>query len=154
MSYPSALAKIVTFFEALSEAEKRENLIACAEQAARHAPRRGEAFDFEDVRKDAECTDSVGIFLRVDRGGRVSFRITLGPQVQTLTRAMGAILCKGLNGSQLEEVVDLPGDFVEKIVGSSLARSRSQTVYYVLKRMKSACGTFLKKGRAIRGAAH
>ena len=145
MPYPPALAKIVTFFESLTEAEKRENLIAYAEQAERHAPRRDESFDLQDVRKDAECTDTVGIFLRVDRGGRASFRITLGPHVQTLTRAMGTILCKGLKGSRLEEIVDLPEDFVERIVGSHLVRIRSQTVYYVLTRMKSACESFLKK---------
>ena len=84
----------------------------------------------------------------------LSFRITLGPHVQTLTRAMGAILCKGLSGSRLEEIVDLPGDFVEKIVGSHLVRIRSRTVHYILKRMKGACETFLKKGRAIRDGAH
>ena len=153
MPYPPALGKIVTFFESLTEGERRENLIAYAEQAKRHAPRRGEEFDFEDVRKDAECTDIVGIFLRVDRGGRAAFRITLGPEVQTLTRAMGAILCKGLSGSRLEEIVELPADFVEKIVGSHLLRIRSQTVYYVLKRMKTSCETFLKKPRAIRQRA-
>ena len=154
MPYPPALEKIVSFFESLTEEERRENLIAYAEQAKHHAPRRDEAFDFEDLRKDAECTDIVGIFLRVDRGGRAAFCITLGPQVQTLTRAMGAILCKGLSGSRLKEIVDLHDDFVEKIVGSHLLRIRSQTVYYVLNRMKAACETFLKKPRAIRHPAH
>ena len=144
MHYPPELAKIVHFFESLTEEEKRENLIAYADQAKRHAPRRGETFDFEDTRKDAECTDTVGVFLRVDRGGRAAFRIALGPQVQTLTRAMATILCKGLNGSRLEEIAGLPRDFVEKIVGGHLMRIRSQTVFYVLKRMKSACELFEK----------
>jgi cysteine desulfuration protein SufE len=144
MQYPPELEKIVTFFESLSEEEKRENLIAYAEQAKRHEPRRGETFEFEDVRKDAECTDTVGVFLRVDREGRASFRITLGPQVQTLTRAMATILCRGLSGSQLEEIADLPTDFVGKIVGSHLVRIRSRTVFYVLKRMRNACELFLK----------
>ena len=149
MPYPPALSKIVTFFESLTEEEKRENLIAYAEQAKRHAPRRGETFDFEDVRKDAECTDTVGVFLRVDREGRATLCITLGPQVQTLTRAMAAILCKGLRGSRLEDIVELPTDFVEKIVGSHLLRIRSQTVFYLLKRTKSACEILLKKPRAV-----
>ena len=55
MTYPPELAKIVAFFESLSEEEKRENLIAYADQAKRHGPRKGETFDFEDTRKDAEC---------------------------------------------------------------------------------------------------
>ena len=95
MPYPPALGKIVAFFESLTEGERRENLIAYAEQAKRHSPRRGEEFDFEDVRKDAEYTDTVGIFLRVDRGGRAAFRITLGSEVQTLTRAMGGDSLQG-----------------------------------------------------------
>ncbi len=145
MQSPAELQKIVTFFESLTEQEKRENLIACAEQAKRHEPRRGEAFDFEDVRKDAECTDTVGIFLRLDPEGRASFRMTLGPQVQTLTRAMATILCRGLNGARPEEIANLPPDFVGKIVGSHLVRIRSQTVFYVLKRVKNACELLLKK---------
>ena len=147
MRYPPELAKIVAFFESLTEEEKRENLIAYADQARRHEPRKGETFDFEDTRKDAECTDSVGVYLRVDRAGRGSFRIALGPQVQTLTRAMATILCKGLKGLRLEEIAGLPSDFVEKIVGSHLIRIRSQTVFYVLKRMQSACEHFLKTPR-------
>ena len=149
MTYPPELAKIVAFFESLSEEEKRENLIAYADQAKRHAPRKGETFDFEDTRKDAECTDRVGVFLRVDRAGCGNFRITLGLQVQTLTRAMATILCKGLNGARLEEIAGLPDDFVKKIVGSHLVRIRSQTVFYVLKRMKSACKHFLKTPRDL-----
>lgn len=144
MSYPPELAKIVGFFESLSEQEKRENLIAYAEQAKRHGPRAGEVFDFEDTRRDAECTDAVGVFLRVDRAGGVTFRIALGPQVQTLTRAMATILCNGLKGARLEEVAALPTDFVEKIVGSHLVRIRSRTVFYVLKRVKTACDEILK----------
>ena len=38
----------------------------------------------------------------------------------------------------------LSNDFVKKIVGSHLVRIRSQTVFYVLKRMKNACEHFLK----------
>ncbi len=145
MPCPPALAKIVSLFESLTEEEKRGNLIAYAEQAKRHEPRCGEAFDFVDVRKDEECTDTVGIFLSVDRDGRVKFRVALGPQVQTLTRAMAAILCKGLNGSRLDEVVGLPNDFVEKIVGGKLVRIRSRTVFYMLDRMKGACAAFRAK---------
>ena len=142
MRYPPELAKIVALFESLSEDERRENLIAYADQAKRHEPRAGEKFDFEDTRKDAECTDRVGVFLRVDRAGRSTFRIALGPQVQTLTRALATILCKGLNGSRLEEIAGLPTDFVGQIVGSHLVRIRSQTVFYVLKRMKKAGAQF------------
>lgn len=136
--YPAALTELITFFESLSEAERRENLIDLAAAAKHHEPGRGERFDFSDVRKDAECTDTVGVFVRVEPDERVHFAITLGPQVQTLTRAMATILCRGLNGAELREALAVPPDFVPRIVGEHLVRLRSQTVYYVLSRMKEA----------------
>jgi cysteine desulfuration protein SufE len=145
--YPAKLEAIISLFEALPEEEKRENLIAYSEQAKRHEPKPGETFDLEDVRKDEECTDTVGVFMKVDPERRVSFRITLGPQVQTLTKAMTSILCKGLEGTTLDEIMELPADFVPRIVGGQLVRIRSQTVYYILTRMKGACKVFLNRLR-------
>ena len=147
-SYPPKLSAIISLFESLPEEERRENLIAYSGQAKKHEPKPGEIFDLEDVRKDEECTDTVGVFLRVDAEKRVHFRITLGPQVQTLTKAMTVILCKGLDGSTLDEIMELPVDFVPKIVGGQLVRIRSQTVYYILTRMKSAARVFLNRHRA------
>lgn len=138
MHLPAALNELVTFFEALPEAERRENLIDLAASVAAHAPRPGETFDLEDVRKDAECTDTVGVHVRLEEGGRVRFAISLGPKVQTLTRALTTLLCRGLNGSTLQEVLAVPQDFVPRIIGAELVRLRSQTVYYVLNRMKEA----------------
>jgi cysteine desulfuration protein SufE len=146
--YPPKLAAIVSLFEGLPEDEKRETLISYADQAARCAPAPGETFDLEDVRKDEECADTVGIFLKIGSCREVHFRVSLGPQVQILTKAMTSILCKGLESSTLEQVLDVPADFVPRIVGGQLVRIRSQTVYYVLTRMKSACRAFLNRERA------
>lgn len=147
MSYPAPLEEIIGFFESLPEQEKRENLILYADQATEHEPVAGEEYALEDVRKDEECTDTVGIFLRLDANGGVIFRISLGPQVQTLTRAMTAILCDGLNHSTPQAIADVPADFVPRIVGGQLVRVRSQTIYYVLGRMKSACQVYLRRQR-------
>ena len=73
--------------------------------------------------------------------------MTLGPEVQTLTRAMTAILCKGLDGSTPQQILDLPSDFVTRVVGTELVRLRSQTVYYVLTRIKSICKVWLDRQR-------
>ncbi|MEA3210398.1 MAG: cysteine desulfuration protein SufE [Chthoniobacter sp.] len=146
--YPKKLESIIQLFESLPEEEKRENLIAYADQARRHEPKAGETFQLEDVRKDEECTDTVGVFLKVDEDKHAHFRITLGPQVQTLTKAMTSILCKGLEGCTLEEILRLPSDFVPRLVGSHLVRIRSQTVYYILTRMKSVCKVYLNRLRA------
>jgi len=139
---------MIDLFEALPEEEKRENLIAYSEQAKKHEPKPGQTFDLEDVRKDEECTDTVGVFLRLDEEKRAHFQVTLGPQVQTLTKAMTAILCRGLDGCTLEEILDLPADFVPKIVGGQLVRIRSQTVYYILTRMKGAVRVLRDRRRA------
>jgi len=100
-----------------------------------------------DVRKDEECTDTVGVYLHVDAEGKAHIRMTLGPEVQTLTRAMTAILCKGLDGATPQEILDLQSDFVTRIVGTELVRVRSQTVYYVLTRIKSICKVWLDRQR-------
>jgi len=147
-SYPPNLTAIVEFFDALSDDDRRDNLIAYADAAAHCAPKEGEAFALEDVRKDEECTDTVGVFLRIESGRRAHFAISLGPHVQTLTRAMAAILCKGLDGATPEEILDVPQDFVPRIVGGQLVRLRSQTVYYILTRLKSICKVWLNRDRA------
>ncbi len=150
--YPPKLTEIIDLFEVLPDAEKRETLIAYADSAKNQAPREGETFDLEDVRKDEECTDTVGVYLKVNPDSTTHFRITLGPQVQTLTKAMTSILCKGLEGETPQQILDVPADFVPKIVGADLVRQRSQTVYYILTRMKSAAKVWLNRQRAAQAS--
>jgi cysteine desulfuration protein SufE len=146
--YPGGLQKIISLFEALLEQERREALISYADQARKWEPKEGEKFDLEDIRKDEECTDTVGVYLRVKSDQRAVFRVTLGPQVQTLTRAMTSILCRGLDNVTVTEILEVPSDFVPRIVGSELIRVRSQTVYYVLTRMKGICKVYNDRRRA------
>jgi cysteine desulfuration protein SufE len=153
MSYPPKLSEIISLFESLPDAEKRDMLIVFADSAANQVPRSGESFDLEDIRKDEECTDTVGIFLKVNSDRSSQFRVTLGPQVQTLTKAMTSILCKGLEGVTPQELLDVPADFVPKIVGAELVRQRSQTVYYILTRMKGAAKVWLNRQRAVNAGA-
>ncbi len=145
--YPDKLNKIIDLFESLPEDERRETLVSYADNARKQEPREGETFDLTDVRKDEECADTVGVYLQVDDEGKAHIRMTLGPEVQTLTRAMTAILCKGLDGCTPREILDLPSDFVTRIVGSELIRIRSQTIYYVLTRIKGVCKVYLDRQR-------
>ena len=146
-NYPNKLNKIINLFETLPEDERRETLVSYADNAKKQEPHQGENFDLVDVRKDEECADTVGVYLQVDETGKAHIRMTLGPEVQTLTRAMTAILCKGLEGSTPQEIYDLPSDFVNRIVGTELVRVRSQTVYYVLSRIKGICKVYLDRQR-------
>ena len=145
--YPDKLNKIIDLFESLPEDERRETLVSYSDNAKKQEPRDGETFVLTDVRKDEECADTVGVYLQVDADGKAHLRMTLGPEVQTLTRAMTAILCKGLDGCTPQEILDLPSDFVTRIVGSELVRIRSQTIYYVLTRIKGICKVYLDRQR-------
>ena len=145
--YPTKLNKIINLFESLPEDERRETLVSYADNARRQEPREGEKFDLVDVRKDEECADTVGVYLLVDENGSAHIRMTLGPEVQTLTRSMTAILCKGLQDCTPQEILDVPSDFVTRIVGAELVRIRSQTIYYVLSRIKGICKVYLDRQR-------
>jgi cysteine desulfuration protein SufE len=151
--YPPKLDKIIQLFEMLPEVERRETLVSYADSARKQEPRPGEQFDLEDIRKDEECADTVGVYLQVDEQGKAHFRMSLGPEVQTLTRAMSSILCKGLDGVTPEEILQLESDFVTRIVGAELVRVRSQTTYYILTRMKGICKVYLDRQRQIASAA-
>ena len=151
--YPPKLNNIINLFETLPEVERRETLVSYADSAKKQEPRPGEQFQLEDIRKDEECADTVGVYLQVDDEGKAHFRMTLGPEVQTLTRAMTAILCKGLDGATPQEILDLPSDFVTRIVGAELVRVRSQTTYYILTRMKGVCKVYLDRQRRMASAA-
>jgi len=122
--YPQKLNKIINLFETLPEDERRETLVSYADNAKKQEPREGENFDLVDVRKDEECMDTVGVYLHVDKDGKAQIRMTLGPEVQTLTRSMTAILCKGLEGSTPQEILDLASDFVTRIVWCAFAARR------------------------------
>src|SRR5437879_699109 len=130
--YPPKLNKIINLFESLPEDERRETLVSYADNAKNQEPREREKFDLADVRKDEECTDTVGVYLHVDENGKAHIRMTLGPEVQTLTRSMTAILCKGLEGSTPQEILNMPSDFVTRIVGTELVRLSGPTVDYVI----------------------
>src|SRR5207237_624946 len=146
-TYPAKLNKIIDLFQILPEDERRETLVSYADNARKQEPRPDEKFELVDVRKDEECADTVGVYLHVDENGKAHIRMTLGPEVQTLTRAMTAILCKGLEGCTPQEILDLPAGFVTRIVGSELVRIRSQTIYYVLTRIKGVCKVWLDRQR-------
>src|SRR5207248_7392268 len=112
--YPVKLNKIINLFESLPEDERRETLVSYADNAKKQEPREGENFNLADVRKDEECMDTVGVYLHVDENGKAHIRMTLGPEVQTLTRSMTATLCKAPEGSTAQESYNLPSEFCRR----------------------------------------
>src|SRR4029450_12032265 len=93
--YPTKLNNIINLFESLPEDERRETLVSYADNAKRQEPRESENFDLVDVRKDEECTDTVGVYLHVDEEGKAHIRMTLGPEVQEVTRSITVMRVSG-----------------------------------------------------------
>jgi cysteine desulfuration protein SufE len=135
---PAAMLEITRLFEGVTEDQRRELLLSLAASAPRWQPVPDELFDFNDIRKDADCSDAAGIHLRRRKDGKLTLRISLGPEVQTLTRAMAAVLCQGLEGSTACEIAAVPESLATEIAGTELVRLRSRSVYYLLRRVKEA----------------
>ena len=128
-----------SLFAGLAEDERRSLLASFAEASHHCAPQPGQHFAVEDVRKDAVCTDTVGIHLDLDPDRHTTtVRISLGDDIQTLTRALTTILARCLDGQPPDTILSFPDEFITEIVGERLVRQRSQTVYYVLDRLKQA----------------
>ncbi len=133
---PGKLQEILALFQGVTESERREILMGLAGSAKNWEPRR-EDFCINEVRKDAECSDAAGIHLkRVGFG--LTVRISLGPEAQTLTRAMAASFCRGLDGCTAQEIIQVPDEVVTELAGVELVRQRSRTAHYLLRRMKEA----------------
>lgn len=134
---PKRLERIASYFEQLDEQSRRERLIAYAEQSAKWNPQPADRILYQDIRKDEECLDEVGVFI-VNDGDDLGYRMQYGKDVQILTRAMGTILADGLNHAKPEEVLSMPADVVHRIIGQQLFRNRSQSIYYIFNRIKQA----------------
>ncbi len=142
---PQALEQLLAHFDSLSEAERRDELIHFAEAAPTYAPQPGECWDFEEVRKDHECSDAVGIHLRHRENGGLHLSISHGCKVQTLTRALSVILCRVLEGATAEQALALNEEVISRIVGEKLVQLRARTIFYILKRVQAAVRV-LEKG--------
>jgi cysteine desulfuration protein SufE len=133
---PPALQEIIALLQHLPEHERREALIAYAEAADTVSPKPQIDYCYQEVRRDSFCSDIVGVHIQKEDSGRLHFAISLGPKVQTLTRALAVILSRGLDGCYPIDVLSVSSDVVSRIVGSELVRLRSKTVYYILERIQ------------------
>ena len=134
---PNKFTELIHFFESLPENERRENLMLFAKKADKWVPDREINYCIQDVRKDEHCTDEVGIFVN-STNDTISFRVSLGPKVQTLTRAIASILCEISEEEKIEKIQAIQKNDISRIIGQELVRLRSQTVYYILERIQEA----------------
>ena len=131
-------------FQGLSEVQRRDLLLTYAAEAPRHRPRAEESYLVSDERIDPGCIDTVGLYLRRDEDGRIHLRASLGPEVQTLTRALVAILCRGLEGATVGDAASLTDGFVPLVTGEELLRQRGRSVYHVTQRLREAAMRILQ----------
>ena len=134
---PNKFTELIHFFESLPENERRENLMLFAKKADKWVPDGEINYSIQDVRKDEHCTDEVGIFVN-STNDTISFRVSLGPKVQTLTRAIASILCEISENGKIDHFKAIKKNDISRIIGQQLVRLRSQTVYYILERMQEA----------------
>lgn len=135
---PRKLSEIVSLFESVSDIERRDLLNRFAENSLEYAPEKDIDYDIIDMRKDPECSDAIGVFLKLLPDNGVRFAVFLGPKSQTLTRSLASILCRGFEGESLTAILQTPRTVIEQIVGTEFVRLRSRTVFYMLDRMQRA----------------
>lgn len=131
---------IIELFESVDEAERREMLSIYAEGLQSSAPDPAVKWDVADVRRDPECSDEVGIFLKFDESGEKVTEVaaSVGPGVRTMTRSLLAIVCKGMSGEPRAAFRALEEADLAPIAGPELMALRSRTVAYVARRFREA----------------
>ena len=126
--------------------ERRETLVAYSDSAPKQEPRGGEQFDLEDVRKDEECADTVGVYLQVDdRAAPISDDARAGS-----ANSHSGDDIDSLQGSRRLHPAGNSGSaerFCDPHCRRRVVRVRSQTIYYVLTRIKGICKVYLDRQR-------
>jgi cysteine desulfuration protein SufE len=136
MSLPPKLQEIVDDFATMSREEKLETLIAYAESMPPLPKRFAEERDkMEEV---PECMTPVCLFAEKDANNRISFYLDIPPQSPTV-RGLASILTNGLNGSTLQEIISVPGDFFLPMkLDEAVSQQRLNGFMGVLAHMKQA----------------
>ena len=136
MPLPPKLQEIVDDFATMSREEKLETLIAYAESMPPLPKRFAEERDkMEEV---PECMTPVCLFAEKDPNDRISFYLDIPPQSPTV-RGLASILTNGLNGSTLQEIISVPGDFFLPMkLDEAVSQQRLNGFMGVLAHMKQA----------------
>lgn len=136
MALPPKLQEIVDDFANMTREEKLETLIGYAETFPPLPERYREARDkMEPV---PECMTPVFLIAEKQAGGGIVFHVDCPPQSPTV-RGLASILMNGLNGSSLEEILSVPGDFYLPMkMEEAVSQQRLHGFVGVLAHMKQA----------------
>lgn len=133
---PSKLQEIVEDFASMSREEKLETLIGYAETMPPLPERYQEARD--NMEAVPECMTPVFLAAEKQQDGGIVFHLDIPPQSPTV-RGLASILTSGLNGSTLEEILSVPGDFYLPMkLEEAVSQQRLNGFVGVLAHMKQA----------------
>ncbi len=136
MPLPPKLQEIVEDFASMSREEKLETLIGYAETMPPLPQRFKE--DREKMEAVPECMTPVCLFAEKEQDGGIVFHLDIPPQSPTV-RGLASILTSGLNGSSLEEILSVPGDFFLPMkLEEAVSQQRLNGFMGVLAHMKQA----------------
>jgi len=146
---PEKVSEILSQFAAMTPGEHRMALIKYSHTSGQVAPLPDERFTCSSERIDEGCTDSVGVFIR-DEGDSVRLCIRLGRNTQTLTRAIGHILCLGLDGGPLEALLNMPDDLSARLIGMPADGYHARKLRYMQNRIvETATEAMAARGEAV-----
>jgi cysteine desulfuration protein SufE len=131
----ATLERTVNDLGARSSGEQITALIALSARLPDLAPRASELWSVQDVRRDIECDDTVGLYARLD-GDRVHLAAEIGQEVTTLTKALTALLVEHLDGETPHNIRRVTANDLAPIVPESLLRQRRNTVHYAVQRLQ------------------
>ena len=136
MPLPPKLQEIVDDFASMSREEKLETLIAYAESFPPLPQRFKE--DRDKMEEVPECMTPVCLFAEKQADGGIVFHLDIPPQSPTV-RGLASILTNGLNGSTLEEIISVAGDFFLPMkLDEAISQQRLNGFIGVLAHMKQA----------------
>ena len=136
MPLPPKLQEIVDDFASMTREEKLETLIGYAETFPSLPDRLQEArSQMEPV---PECMTPVFLIAEKQDDDTFCFYVDCPPQSPTV-RGLASILINGLNGSSLEELLSVPGDFFLPMkLDEAVSQQRLNGFIGVLAHMKQA----------------
>ena len=136
MPLPPKLQEIVDDFASMTREEKLETLIGYAETF----PPLPERFREARSKMEAvpECMTPVFLIAEKAEENRILFHVDCPPQSPTV-RGLASILMQGLNGTTLEEILSVPGDFFLPMkLDEAVSQQRLNGFIGVLAHMKQA----------------
>jgi cysteine desulfuration protein SufE len=135
MPLPPKLQEIVDDFASMSREEKLETLIGYAETF----PALPDRFKADRAKMDAVPECMTPVFMAAEKQGEgIVFHLDIPPQSPTV-RGLASILTNGLNGSTIQEIISVPGDFFLPMkLDEAVSQQRLNGFMGVLAHMKQA----------------